>query len=318
MVSPPRAPASARRQRRAVATRRRVYEAAMAEYGRVGLEAARVEDIVAAAGVSWGTFFHYFPAKEDVLLDAAAEVCRAYAAATQAGLEAGQGTETVLAAAFGALFRAAAEVTPAPALRGKMMLYVLGHPGRLTEFLGDDVAPPVPATTAVIAEGQLRGEVMPDEPAESLAVIVLYAVLFGARRGATIGRPPGSTPLNRLALSVTLRGMRPGGRGALAVAVVPGGVSFFFLFFRFRRLRGQPGGQHAGCGDDLEAERDLAAAGEGVDAAAGLDDQTGREQFLQVVVELSHRWVIQFLTKLLAGPRPFEQGADQDDPGRAG
>ena len=47
------------------------------------------------------------------------------------------------------------------------------------------------------------------EPSESLAVILLYAVLFGARRGATIGRPPGSTPLGRLALAVVLRGMRP-------------------------------------------------------------------------------------------------------------
>jgi TetR/AcrR family transcriptional regulator, fatty acid metabolism regulator protein len=206
MVSPPRA---APRQRRAVATRRRIYEAAMAEYARVGLDVARVEDIVAAAGVSWGTFFHYFPAKEDVLLDAAAEVCRAYAAATAAGLETGQDTESVLASAFGAMSRAAAEVTSSSTLRGKMMLYVLGHPGRLTEFLGDDIAPPVPATTAVIAEGQLRGEIRADEPAESLAVIVLYAVLFGARRGATIGRPPGSTPLGRLALAIVLRGMRP-------------------------------------------------------------------------------------------------------------
>ena len=42
-----------------------------------------------------------------------------------------------------------------------------------------------------------------------LAVILLYAVLFGARRGATIGRPPGSTPLGRLALAVVLRGIRP-------------------------------------------------------------------------------------------------------------
>jgi hypothetical protein len=90
-----------------------------------------------------------------------------------------------------------------------MMLYVLAHPGRLTEFLGDSVAPPVTATTVVLAEGQLRGEVRPDEPAESLAVIVLYAVLFAARRSATIGRPPGSAPLGRLALSIVLRGMRP-------------------------------------------------------------------------------------------------------------
>ena len=36
-------------------------------------------------------------------------------------------------------------------------------------------------------------------------MIVLYAVLFGA----TIGRPEGSSPLGRLALEITLRGMRP-------------------------------------------------------------------------------------------------------------
>ena len=209
MVSAPRPLGSAPRQRRAMATRRRLYEAAMAEYARVGLEAARVEDIVAAAEVSWGTFFHYFPAKEDVLLDAAAEICRAYAAATVTGLEAGQDTEWVLASAFAAMYRTAGEVTPSSALRGKMMLYVLSHPGRLTEFLGDDIAPPVAATAAVLAEGQLRGEIRSDEPAESLAVIVLYAVLFSARRGAAIGRPPGSTPLGRLALSVVLRGLRP-------------------------------------------------------------------------------------------------------------
>jgi AcrR family transcriptional regulator len=209
MVSGPRAPGPTPRQRRAVATRRRIYEAAMAEYARVGVEAARVEDIVAAAGVSWGTFFHYFPAKEDVLLDAATEVCRAYAAATLAGLEAGHDTESVLSAAFNAMQHAAAAATPSAGLRGRTMLYVLGHPGRLTEFLGEDVAPPVAATAAVLAEGQLRGEIRPDEPPESLAVIVLYAVLFAARRGVTIGRPPGSTPLGRLALSVVLRGMRP-------------------------------------------------------------------------------------------------------------
>jgi TetR/AcrR family fatty acid metabolism transcriptional regulator len=204
----PRAPRRAPRQRRAVVTRRRLYEAAMAEYARVGLEAARVEDIVAAAGVSWGTFFHYFPAKEDVLLDAAAEVCRAYAEAVQAGLEADQDAESILAAAFGMMSQAAAEATPSSALRGKILLYVLGHPGRLTEFLGEDVAPPVAATTAVIAQAQLRGEIRADEPAESLAVIVLYAVLFAGRRGATIGRPPGSAPLGRLALGIVLRGIR--------------------------------------------------------------------------------------------------------------
>jgi hypothetical protein len=34
-------------------------------------------------------------------------------------------------------------------------------------------------------------------------------VLFSAQRGATIGRPEGSSPLGRLALEITLRGVRP-------------------------------------------------------------------------------------------------------------
>ena len=184
----------------------------MAEYGRVGLEAARVEDIVAAAGVSWGTFFHYFPAKEDVLLDAAAEVCRAYSAEIVAGLAAGADTESTLSAAFAAQFAAAVRLTGSSALRGKLLMYVISHPGSLTAYLteGDDeLLPPIPATTALIAEAQRRGEIRADEPAESLAVIVVYGVLFSARRGTALGRPPGSTPFSRLALQIILRGMRP-------------------------------------------------------------------------------------------------------------
>lgn len=208
----PNRPGRPTRQRRAAATRQRLYEAAMAEYARVGLDQARVEDIVAAAGVSWGTFFHYFPAKEDVLLDAAAQVSRSYSAAIVSGLAAGGDIESILSGAFLAMFRAAGEVTESLALRGKLLLYVINNPGRLTAFLGESdeiLPPPVPATAAALAEGQLNGEIRADEPAESLAVILMYAVLFSTRRSASIGRPPGSAPLSRLALQIVLRGMRP-------------------------------------------------------------------------------------------------------------
>jgi TetR/AcrR family transcriptional regulator, fatty acid metabolism regulator protein len=199
------------RQRRAVATRQRLYEAAMTEYSRVGLDQARVEDIVAAAGVSWGTFFHYFPAKEDVLLDAAAQISRVYSVAVMAALHTGASVEHVLGAGFAAMFTAAEKVSSSAALRGKVQMYVVNNPGRLTAVLDQDdgLLPPVPATTAVIAQGQLRGEIRADEPAESLAVIVMYSVLFSARRGDALGRPPGATPLGRLALQIVLRGMRP-------------------------------------------------------------------------------------------------------------
>jgi hypothetical protein len=54
-------------------------------------------------------------------------VCRAYAEAVQAGLEAGQETEAIFTAAFSAMSRTAVEVAPTNALRGKLMHYVLGH-----------------------------------------------------------------------------------------------------------------------------------------------------------------------------------------------
>jgi len=54
------------------AVRDRLFEAALAEFEEHGVEASRVERIVAAAGTSWGTFFRYFPRKEDVLILAAA------------------------------------------------------------------------------------------------------------------------------------------------------------------------------------------------------------------------------------------------------
>jgi TetR/AcrR family transcriptional regulator, fatty acid metabolism regulator protein len=206
-VVPPR-PLGAPRQRRAIATRQRLYEAAMAEYARVGVEAARVEDIVAAAGVSWGTFFHYFPTKDDVLLDAGAQVCRAYADALFQGLADGGPTEEVFHRGFQAMGAAARQVSASQPLRGAMLRQVINHPGRLTAFLGDETAAPVPATAAVMAEGQRRGEVRADQPAAALAIILLYSVVFSANRSASLGRPPGTAPLSLLALEIVMRGLR--------------------------------------------------------------------------------------------------------------
>lgn len=183
----------------------------MAEYARVGVDAARVEDIVAAAGVSWGTFFHYFPTKEDVLLDAAAAVCAAFAHAAGDGVRAGHDTATVFADAFAALFLSAHDAAEPLPLRGAILRHIVDHPGRLTTFLSETTPPPVQVAAEVITEGQRRGEVRADQPAEALAVVLLYAVMFATRRGASIGRPPGSAPFSQLALDVVLRGMRPDG-----------------------------------------------------------------------------------------------------------
>jgi AcrR family transcriptional regulator len=53
----------ARRER----TRAALFDAAMKVFSEKGLEAATTDDIIKAAGVSRGTFYNYFDAKEDVL-----------------------------------------------------------------------------------------------------------------------------------------------------------------------------------------------------------------------------------------------------------
>jgi AcrR family transcriptional regulator len=57
------------REAQRLATRARVFEAALAEIGRSGLAGADVATIAAAAAVVRGTFYFHFPTKEHVLVE---------------------------------------------------------------------------------------------------------------------------------------------------------------------------------------------------------------------------------------------------------
>ena len=57
------------RARQRLATRARVFDAAVAEIGRSGLAGADIGAIAAAAEVSRGTFYFHFPTKEHVLVE---------------------------------------------------------------------------------------------------------------------------------------------------------------------------------------------------------------------------------------------------------
>ena len=72
---------------RALATRRRIQEAALRLFEERGFDGATVADVAAAAGVSHMTFFRHFPTKEDVVLDDPYDPVLAAAVAVQpAGL----------------------------------------------------------------------------------------------------------------------------------------------------------------------------------------------------------------------------------------
>jgi AcrR family transcriptional regulator len=58
-----------RRDQQREETRNRLFDAAVAEFRRVGFAEAQIDDIVRAAGVARGTFYFHFPTKEHVLVE---------------------------------------------------------------------------------------------------------------------------------------------------------------------------------------------------------------------------------------------------------
>lgn len=57
------------REQRSLATRRRIYEAALEEFRRVGFDTASIARIAMRAGVSRPSFYFHFPTKQHVLLE---------------------------------------------------------------------------------------------------------------------------------------------------------------------------------------------------------------------------------------------------------
>src|ERR1700691_1565835 len=56
-----------RRERHSLAVRQRLFDAAMRLFAKRGFTETTVEDITNAADVGKGTFFNYFPSKEELL-----------------------------------------------------------------------------------------------------------------------------------------------------------------------------------------------------------------------------------------------------------
>ncbi len=195
----------------------------MAEMQRVGVEAARVEDIVAAAGVGWGSFYRYFHNKGDVLLDAAASVAQVFVEACEVGVETGRPASEVIAGAF---WRAASSAPAAPPLWEATFRSLTEKPQRLSELLADrNVSQPVDVLAELIDGAQRRGEMRSDHPSQFLAHVVLTAVwanaLLEGPVGVTSSRlpPPGrGVRTSRRSLTVTLLvdGLRKEGETALS------------------------------------------------------------------------------------------------------
>jgi len=177
------------RQQRGIEKRDRIFRAAMKEYGRHGVSGSRVEDIVAAADVGWGTFFHYFPRKEDVLLAAGVEMQEELEAFIDRALKRREVPvgQTVLE-----VYEHLARPKHPHRLHVAVIREILASSVRFYQMLGE-LRPLYEGLAQLLHEGQIRGEVRADLPAATLARILNLGI-FVTVAGLRLSEQPNATP----------------------------------------------------------------------------------------------------------------------------
>lgn len=173
------APVPSAREIQRLQTRKRVFDAALAEFGTSGLAGADVAAIAAAAGVVRGTFYFHFPTKEHVLV----ELERAEEARIVAKLAAKQGKHPDLVSL---LTRLVAQVLEAEQRLGPVVFRdMLALHFSATRPVEDELAehPLAGFVIAAIGEAQAAKRVHRDADAGELGVIFmtgLFALLSTA------------------------------------------------------------------------------------------------------------------------------------------
>jgi len=187
-----------RRDQQREDTRNRVFEAALAEFRRVGFADAQVSRIAEAAGVAHGTFFFHFPSKDHVLQ----EVQRRgelRIVDRLAGLR--RRPRSIRALLERIIDAVLAEET---ALGSALLREILGVQLRIPPAAPTAVTA---AVAALIADAARRGEVRGDVSPEQLAD-VFFAAVFGLLL-RLVESPGERRPGLQALVDVLVRGMAP-------------------------------------------------------------------------------------------------------------
>jgi AcrR family transcriptional regulator len=207
------------RQKRGIAARDRVFEEALRQFAAKGVEETRVEDIVAAAGVAWGTFFRYFPRKEDVLLAAGVgyQVQRLGPMVNEALADPDRPAREIGLELFLAL------LSPAdypPRLHAAIVLEGVRERDRFIAMLGQDDIELQQLALRIVRRGQAQGAVRDDTDPRLLAGVLstgtvfttlygYYDLVLGDPRLAAADPAPDPKPIITGAFDVVWRGIRP-------------------------------------------------------------------------------------------------------------
>ena len=169
------------REAQRLQTRARVFDAALAEFGRSGLAGADVAAIAAAAGVARGTFYFHFPTKEHVLV----ELERAEEAKIVATLDTRAAAHDDLLSLLTLLVRhvLAAEDRLGPVVFKDMLGLHFSATRPIEAELGEH--PLAGFVIAAIADAQAAGGVSRDADPGELGVIFLTGLFALLATGAT-------------------------------------------------------------------------------------------------------------------------------------
>jgi len=196
--------APSQREKQRNETRERVFQAAVAEFVRVGFANAQIPRIAEAAGVVRGTFYFHFPSKEEVLIELAERDHVQIAAEMNDLRGTGASIVDVLNQLIDAIIRADGPKRH-PSLLGDLLSILMRAPSE-DELDGAPRSQPVlEELTHHVREASLRGELRTTTEPERLASTVLTSI-FGvivARRGAG----PDDRPELELLVDLLLNGM---------------------------------------------------------------------------------------------------------------
>lgn len=154
-------------------TRTRIYDAAMALFRERGFESATMRDVAAAAGMSLGAAYHYFPSKDSIILAFYDRVTDEHERRVRKALA----DIKPLADRLRAPFHIKLDILQADRpLMGALLRYA-GQPDHPLSFLGDATRQMQVRSMAVFAES-LRGVSLPQDT-RVLAPIALWAMHMG-------------------------------------------------------------------------------------------------------------------------------------------
>jgi AcrR family transcriptional regulator len=163
-----------RRERKKLAVRRSILEAASDLFAERGLGPTTVDQIAERADVSQTTFFNYFPTKASLVDALVADLVTMFAGMVAAA----QGADQPVARTLDVLFRGSAELGEVQHRVLRDLIATTVHPssagGRAT------LARMRGVLAGCLAEGQHRGAVRPDHGVDLLAdaVLGLYVGVF--------------------------------------------------------------------------------------------------------------------------------------------